>query len=99
MPDKFPEAFDRYEQKEKPKEQGITTFQELLTSYSSWQRYRASAKQVKAMSQLSESKLGIKPILRYRYRYTRTLKSGEVRNYEQTRWRDVKSGRFAKPPI
>lgn len=63
MPDKFPEAFKRYEGKESLKKRGIKTFEELILSFKIWGADKAplTRKQTKALA-IEAKKRGVKDI-------------------------------------
>jgi len=64
MPDKFPEAFKRFEQKEEIDYSKITDSNQLMKKFAYWQNRRVSPKQRMAIREIAEDKR-IK-IIRYR---------------------------------
>lgn len=87
-PDRFPEAFERYETKEDLDSRGIKTFDELLVSFAMWGRSKAplTRKQTKALA-VEAKERGIKGI-----------KVAEVYTQKgviKTRTRDPITGKFA----
>lgn len=88
--DKFPEAFNRYNSKETPRDRGINTFPELVQDFGRWQNRSTSSKQSKAMAKVSDT-IGIKPYISINY--IRYYKDKETK---QTRYRDLSNGQFIK---
>lgn len=89
MPDKFPEAFARYERKGTLKQRGITTFDELLVSFGVWGQSRAPLTRLQTKSLAKEAKK----------RDVKEIKTSEVYTQKgvlKTRYRDPLTGRFAK---
>jgi hypothetical protein len=98
--DKFPEAFSRYTETQRPRERGVDTFQRLIADYGNWQSQkvrRVTRRQVKAMARVSDT-IGISPVLPTRISYDRVLKDGSTRTISYTAYRDVNTGKFAKSP-
>jgi hypothetical protein len=103
MPDKFPEAFDRFEDTMGENEMaGIQDFEDLFFKFSSWGGKRAtmSSKQSKALAVEGRDRLGLEPVINekklVKFEKKFTLKDGTVRIHEVNAWRDLKTGRWTK---
>lgn len=86
MPDKFPEAFRRFEQQKNIED--IKDFSELLREFGSWQNYQATDLQKKCLANQVDTKDIIRKWVRQQIKYkygTRDI------------FRDKKSGRFTIP--
>jgi len=85
--DKFPEAYKRYEDAIDTSE--MKTFQELLYSFRGWgkQRFPPTTKQIDALKIEAKKHLDL---------INKEFVS--VRGSRQVRYRNLKSGRFAKNP-
>lgn len=78
-PDKFPEAFRRFEKKEEIDYSKITDSNQLMKKFSYWQNRPVSPKQRMVIRQIAEKK-GI-PIIRYRPRRTKAQREKLRRHY------------------
>ena len=101
--DKFPEAFDRFENKISVDE--IRSFRELTFAFGSWagQKWFGTIRQVEALA-VEARKRGI-PVYGMRERKrayyqtkTWTHETFTLRGMSQQRYRDLKTGRFIKKP-
>lgn len=78
-PDKFPEAFKRFEQKEEIDYDKISDSNQLMKKFAYWQNRRVSPKQRMCIRQIAEEK-GIK-IIRYYPRRPKEVRERLRRHY------------------
>jgi hypothetical protein len=98
MTDKFPEAFERFE--ESVDLDDIQTLPELISQFKEWGGKRATMtrKQTRALAISGEDKLGIKGAEQVVIEYDITLKSGELKHIIRVQWRDYKTGTWTEKP-
>jgi len=106
LPDKFPEAFKRFERKEEVDYSKITDSNQLMKKFAYWQNRPVSPKQRMVIRQIAEDK-GIR-IIRYRPRRPKEVREKLRRHYTVVTIRGKKrivaripkgkkgAGRFAK---
>ena len=96
MPDKFPEAFRRFEKQVDTK--NIKNFEQLKLSFENWniRPYGLTQKQTHALG-VEAQKRGISPVMRVHVSYVRETKSGS-RRIDFVAWRNVRTGRWSKAP-
>ena len=85
--EKFPEAFNRYE--DDVDTSRIRSFQHLLLSFDMWggKRFYPTEKQLKALA-IEADKRGIPPVMQVEYRRKGKLYTG---------WRNILTGRWSTP--
>ncbi len=103
MVDRFPEAFERYEEKVDIKEEGIKTFPQLITSFGEWatDKWKGSRKQVRGLA-IEAKKRDIEPYVKeagFRHKETgRFEKKATKETIKYDRYRNPITGRFMKKP-